>query len=51
MCEVTDIGGFSPRDQDILLERERELLLSLNLGYIFPSLYHSLDLFSIRSQS
>ena len=22
MFEVTDIGGFSPRDQDILLERE-----------------------------
>ena len=49
MCEVTDISGVSPEARYITWKRE--LLLSLNLGYIFPSLYHSLDLFSIRSQS
>ena len=45
MCEVTDIGGFSPRDQDILLERERAtpitqsgLYLPLPLSFIGPIL-------------
>ena len=40
MCEVTDIGGFSPRDQDILHERESYSYHSIWAIYSPPFIIH-----------
>ena len=49
MCEVTDIGGFSPRDQDILLERERATPITQS-GLYLPLPLSFIDLFYTQAR-
>ncbi len=49
MCEVTDISGFSPRDQGILLERERATPITQSGLYLSPPLSF-IDLFYTQAR-